>query len=451
MRLHLRAALAALALAAPAASQGLVAGDGYLFTTQTVRADQCGGSLSTASFPDGSYLAYDGWSLDHLSAGGLVLRRVASFPSFAFPSFVRIAPDGLTAYVGESSLGAVFAVDLASGANAPLVSIPGNYDLAFDADPGFAYVCSNIFDADFGAGVVISPNEVHRVDLATGAAVRVASFSGFSGPLTVDEAGNLFAGQLPVTFTFPPDSLRVLLFADATLDGPSAATEADATVFVDGLDGLSSMAYDVGKDQLFLAETNTGAGGLDTVVWRADLAGTLVEEVARAGAYSGGLELVDTGAGTKLGPYQPPFTALRFTGSDCFGVQPLRFRAQLSGARPRIAFDGPPVGQSGMASFELTGAVPGGFASLWLARSTSLGGVDLVTDLGGFFPIALRAPAGDFIRRFPLIQVDPNGAASFPYFQDAAIEGGAIAQWIVLDASMTPVTSTDVRLNRSTF
>ena len=115
----------------------------------------------------------------------------------------------------------IYEVDLASGSTAPLATIPGNYDLAFDVTPGLAYVASNIFDADFGAGVVLSPNEIHRIDLATGATELVASYTGFSGPLSVNEFGDLFAGQFPETFSFPPDSIRALLFDDASLDSGS--------------------------------------------------------------------------------------------------------------------------------------------------------------------------------------------------------------------------------------
>ena len=84
-------------------------------------------------------------------------------------------------------------------------------------------------------------------------------------------------------------------------------------------------------------------------------------------------------------------------------------------------------------------------------RSADFSSVDLITDFGGFFPIALRASASSYIRRFPLTQLDPSGAASFNFFQNAAIEGFAIGQWIVYDANMQPVTSSNFRLNRSPF
>lgn len=451
MQLSLRAAFLAATLAAPAAAQIPVAGAGYYVANAELRSDTCSDSVATASFLDGSYLAYDGWTLDHLSSGGLVLRRITTFPVFGFASFVTVSEDGTTAYLGESSFGVIHEVDLDTGATAPLATIPGNYDLALDETSGLAYVCSNIFDADFGAGVVNSPNEIHRLDLATGATELVASYTGFSGPLTVNEFGDLFAGQLPVTFSFPPDSLRVLLFDDAALDSGTVLGDADATVFIDQLDGLSSMQYDAGKDQLFLAETSTGATGGDTIIWRLDTSGAIQEEVLRAPAFTGGLELVDTGVGTKLGPYQPAFTALRVTTSDCFGATPTRVRTEVRGSRPANAFSGPSPGQSGSATFSLSGGVPGGFASLWLARSSSFSSADLITDMGGFFPIALRASEASYIRRFPLAQLDTSGAASFSYFQDAAIEGFAMGQWIIYDANLQPVTSSNFRLNRSPF
>ncbi|MEC7232707.1 MAG: hypothetical protein VXZ39_05750 [Planctomycetota bacterium] len=453
MQFFLRAALVAATLAAPAAAQAPVAGEGYYVANTDIRTDTCSDTVATASFLDGSYLAYDGWTLDHLSAGGLVLQRITSFPVFGFASFVTLSEDGATAYLGESSYGVIHEVDLATGATSVLATVPGNYALKLDRTPGFAYVVSNIFDADFGAGVLLSPNEVQRIDLATGVMELVASFSGYSGPLTVNEFGDLYVAQLTdaLAFPLPPNTTRVLLFEDADLDSGTVLGALDGTVIIDQRDNLSSMAYDVGNDQLFIAETNTGPSAGDTVVWRLDPSGSIQEEVLRTASFAGELELLDTGAGTKLGPYQPPFTALRITGSDCFSAVPYRVRAEIRGLRPTNTFSGPSPGQSGTATFSLTGGVPNGFASLWLGRSSSFSSVDLITDLGGFFPIALRASAANYVRRFPITPLDPNGTTSFSYFQDVSIEGFAMGQWIVYDSNLEPVTSSNFRLNRTQF
>ena len=50
-----------------------------------------------------------------------------------------------------------------------------------------------------------------------------------------------------------------------------------------------------------------------------------------------------------------------------------------------------------------------------------------------------------------MTQLDPTGATSFSFFQSAAIEGFAMGQWVVYDANMQPVTSSNFRLNRSPF
>ncbi|MEC7232418.1 MAG: hypothetical protein VXW31_05740, partial [Planctomycetota bacterium] len=143
MQLSLRAALLAATLAAPAAAQGPVAGAGYYVANTDLRSDTCSDTVATASFLDGSYLAYDGWTLDHLSSGGLVLQRITSFPVFGFASFVTLSEDGATAYLGESSYGVIHEVDLATGATSVLATVPGNYALKLDRTPGFAYVVSN--------------------------------------------------------------------------------------------------------------------------------------------------------------------------------------------------------------------------------------------------------------------------------------------------------------------
>ena len=73
-----------------------VAGAGYYVANTDIRTDTCSDSVATASFLDGSYLAYDGWTLDHLSSGGLVLNRITTFPVFGFASFVTVSEDGTT-------------------------------------------------------------------------------------------------------------------------------------------------------------------------------------------------------------------------------------------------------------------------------------------------------------------------------------------------------------------
>lgn len=444
MQLTSRLLLTGLLLAAPAAGQLSTLEAGYERAGAASFVQYCGGSRSVASFDDGSYIVFDGLDVDHRTAGGVLIQRLGSFPFFSFPSFVEIAPDGLTAYIGESSAGNIYEVDVAGGGMQALATLSFNFSLAFDpTTPGSAYVSAST--GGFGS------NSVHRIDLASGITEEVIQVTGFSGPVTVNDFGDVILGRLPATFPFPAGATDVLLFDSAMLAGGTVLTGANGLALVTGLNGVSSMEFDLGNEQFFLMETNAGATGFGSELWRFDAAGALQEKVAESTVFAGGIELINSPVGTRFGPYQPSYAGLRFSESDCFGLTPIADRVDVVGSRPSNSFSGPSIGMSGAADFSVTGGVPNGFASLWLARSTNFLVNDTIMNMGGFFPIALRANPNDYVRRFPMVQLDPNGDFTFPFFQDVAIEGAMIAQWIVFDAAMVPVTSSNVQVNRSQF
>ena len=127
-------------------------------------------------------------------------------------------------------------------------------------------------------------------------------------------------------------------------------------------------------------------------------------------------------------------------------------RVEVVGARPRINWTGPSLGNSDFATFELRGAPANGFASLWAARITLFTPNTVAsTSLGGDYALALRGPDTSFIRRFAIQPIDANGEADFSYFQEAAAEGGFFGQWVVFDENRNPLTTTDAAINRSLF
>lgn len=414
---------------------------GYAAGSINTFSDQCGGPFSTAGFSDGSYAAYDGTTLDIRTAEGLVIDRLVTFQGFVFPSFVAVSPDEQTIVFGESSTGLIRSIARSGGPVTVLASVTFNFDLAFDVDPNFAYVSA----ASGGFGT----NSVHRLNLLSGTTEEVASVTGFSGPITVTDDGDVLLGRLPDVFPFPSGATEVVRFTDAELDAGVLLTDADAAVVTPGLNGLSSLVWDRGNDQLFLMETNAGASGFGALLWRADAAGTPIEVVAEADTFSGGIELVDLGVGTKFGPYQPPFAGLRYSTNNCFGTPAISERITVRGARPGNSWSGPPVGVSDMATFTLTGGIVDGFAALWAARSNTFSTVDVVTDIGGFYPIALSANnSSDFIRRFAPVQIDFLGEAEFTYFHTPVLDAAFIGQWVMFDENMNPITTTRAVLNR---
>lgn len=428
-----------LSFAAPVQTATLV--DGYQQGATADLSDLCSEAASFASFRDGSYLAFDGTDVDHRGASGVLLRRYAAFPFFSFPSFVILNEAETAAYFGESSNGAIYEVDLLSGSVTEIANLTFNFDMAIDEAAGVGYVSA--------ATGMFGFNSVHRIDLATYQTTEVVSVTGFSGPLTTDAAGDVLLAWLPDTFPFPPGATNILRFDAADALGTALLSDANATLEVASLNGLSSLTYAEGGDQLIYTETNSGASTFDTILWK-KLAGSAPEQVAELAGFTGGAEVTETGTGTWFGPYQPNHVSVSYVESDCFVAGTIK-RVSIRGLRPDASFDGPSLGTSGQAAFEVSGLPLDGFVSLWLARSGALNPMDTIVDLGGTYPIALRASESDFGRRFPMIPLVGTGTMSLPFFQDAIIEGGIMAQWIVFDSSGTVVTSSDYLINRSPF
>ena len=136
--------------------------------------------------------------------------------------------------------------------------------------------------------------------------------------------------------------------------------------------------------------------------------------------------------------------------SDCFGTGVFE-RVEIIGARPRMQWTGPSRGSSASARFELFNAPAGGFASLWISRISDFMPNTIVDQSSTGFPIGLRAEPFSFIRRFPVVPIDAFGEVEFSYFQNVLVEGGFFGQWIVFDANMQPLTTSEAAVNLSPF
>ncbi|MEL6430921.1 MAG: hypothetical protein AAFU73_03320 [Planctomycetota bacterium] len=444
MKASLTLLAAAFTCAVPATAQQLsTIEEGYTLANLARLDSDCGGSLSTDGFDDGTYVAYDGVNVERRSSAGVILQRYASFATAVFPSFVKISPDEQTILFGESSSGAIYQVPVAGGVPTFVTTLSFNFDAAFDVDPNFVYI--NASTSGFGT------TSIHRVDLSAGTSEELVLLSGFSGPIATTAAGDVLVGRLPDVFPFPSGGTAVALYTDAQLDGGALLGDADGVEIVPGLNGMSSLEYDLVGDRIFLMETNSGSSGFDTLVRSFDDTGAHLGNIAEVAGFAGGLELASAGLGLTFGPYQPPFASLRYQGSDCFGSGVFE-RVEVVGARPRINWTGPSLGNSDLATFELRGAPANGFASLWAARIALFTPNTVAsTSLGGDYALALRGPDTSFIRRFAIQPIDANGEADLTYFQDVAAEGGFFAQWIVFDENMNPLTTTDAAINRSLF
>ena len=432
------AALLSAALTTSAAAQ-VSPGEGFSVAGSIDLSSSCGLFPAVHVFDDGSILIFDGTNTSHRSADGTILRDYGTRPSSVFASFVRVDPSTGLAYVGESSFGTITELDLETGATRVLASIGFNFDLAFDVVPGLAYVTGS--PAGFGA------NALFRLDLVTGTVSQVAQLDGFSGPLEVDDQGNVVVSVDPGTFPIPPDSVKLVRFDSVEVTSGNLLTdEADGEDFSVAYDGISSTDYDPMTDRYTVVETNTGAGGFDSIAWIVDGAGQRVEEIASVPGFAGGAQLVQSGIGTAFAGYQAPYTSFRLSYSQCFGNGDADI-FNITPTQARAVFTGPGAGTSGPAFIDVEGGIPNGFASLWVARSVAWESVPLIESVGGLYPVALQASPAAFGRRFSPIQLNSSGAAGLLFNQSPAIEGAFLFQWLIHDPSLQVVSTSTAVVN----
>lgn len=203
--------------------------------------------------PDGDILAFtndyvNGPSLlrydangDGLPAGGQEI--FAQFDSSTFPDFVEVSPSGKFALAGVSgSSSTVFKVDLGSKTVSPYFTAPGNFDLVF-IDETKAYLSAN--PGGFNSAI---PNEISLVELSATPTMRTVISVGNtpSGPIALNNQGDLYYVAGTFTFPAPANSSRLLRFAAADL----ALAASNSSVLAES-NAASSMIVPGGYDMVF--------------------------------------------------------------------------------------------------------------------------------------------------------------------------------------------------------
>lgn len=400
----------------------------------------CGTFPAVHVFTDGSILIFDGRNTSHRSADGTILRDYGTRPSSVFASFVRVDEAAGLAYIGESSFGTISELDLDTGTTRVLNTLVFNFDLAFDVVPGLAYVTGS--PAGFGA------NALYRLDLVSGDLSQVAQLDGFSGPVEVDALGNVVVSVDPGLFPIPADSVKLVRFdsVEVTL-GTVLTDEDDGEDFSVAYDGISSLDYDPQTDRFSVVEVNTGATGSESYAWSVDDLGNRAELVATVPGFAGGAQLVQSGIGTAFAAYQPGYTSLRISYSQCFG----NGSADIFNIVPQQAsavFVGPGSMMTGPAFIDVEGGIPNGYASLWVARSLAWEPIPHIDDIGGLYPVALQASPAAFGRRFSPILLNSSGAGGLLFTQTPAIEGAFLFQWVIHDPSLQVISTSTATINQ---
>ncbi|MDB4561872.1 hypothetical protein N9185_00690 [bacterium] len=103
---------------------------------------------------------------------------------------------------------------------------------------------------------------------------------------------------------------------------------------------------------------------------------------------------------------------------------------------------------TGTAIIDVEGAIPNGYASLWVARSVAWESIPLIDDIGGLYPVALQASPAAFGRRFSPLQLNSSGAGSLLFTQTPQIEGAFLLQWIIYDPALQVISTSTATINR---
>ena len=171
-----------------------------------------------------------------------------SFSTFTFGSFT-LALGSTRVLFGESSTGDVWTVPVDPAQPAQQIgNVPFNYDaVLLDDDRA-------LISAKTG-GFSTPDNDVILLDLITGQTQPVAKFVGASGPIALDEDGDVYYANASLVFPQPPGATTIYRLprndVEAAISAGTVLTEADAEIVISGLDAASDLEFDDDGD-LFL-------------------------------------------------------------------------------------------------------------------------------------------------------------------------------------------------------
>ncbi len=236
---------------------GFVATDRFVFGVSPEFTRALGGLEFS---PGGDPIVYENGEI-RLHRGDSVT-VLAEFDPPVFGSFLRMAPGGEAVLFGESSESLVHSVPLAGGAPAVADSIPFNFDLAFapatagEGIAGRGFV-SALEEDGTNAIVLLDDDPTSRNDEI------VTGMPTFSGPVTFDDAGNLYYVTAGADFFEVSGGTefgqRMVRFSPAQLASAIGGAQLafdDAEVVARNLDASFNMAFD---GRAILVSTLAGA------------------------------------------------------------------------------------------------------------------------------------------------------------------------------------------------
>jgi hypothetical protein len=371
---------------------------------------------------NGNRVVYDGSTLWLEQDDGVVLATLGSTPGTS-PNFVEADPTGTFVLFGEYSTGLIYRSALAGGGIVPLTTLPQNYALVYE--PGGSTALVSAATCGFGCG-----NEIHRLDVTSGATTLVASVTGPSGPLALAANGDLYYAVQVDTFPTPPGAIDVVRWTAAQVaSGPFPLTLAQASAFTTGLDGAGSMAFDPAFGHLFVSQAvYLGVSSVTEI----DRFGTVVGPAASASANDtmGKLEIFDAPGAGSLGAWQPAGARLQYRTTDF--NQGTSQIVRVSPRRPGLTAqqNGPTM------TCTITGAQPSSSCFVISSLVALYDPNESAHDLA-LYQFWTGMPLANIRRAGIQFNTDANGTGSFTFQNPPSIQGTRVIQVLVRDANGT--------------
>jgi hypothetical protein len=381
-----------------------------------------------ATLPNGDRVVFDGVVMNLVAEDGTPIRVLGTTSGFVFPSFVLPDPTSTCALIGESSRGKIYRVDLAGAGASVLADLDNNFDAVFE---NARHALVSAAPCGFGCG-----NEIHRLDVNTGALTLVASLAGPSGPIARASNGDLYYGSIPNS----PGPGTILRWTQAQVASGAILDESSAAIFASGIDPASSMRFDTVYGHLFVS--TPVFGGTSQILEFAP-SGTLVAAVIQSPDYLANVELLPTQGIGSFQAFQPEGVRLNYRGTDYFAntsaIRTVRTR------RPRAFTSGPGLTGPGAVTFTVRGAHPNASFLVMVGRASSYDPNESTYDLGTYL-FHTGMPIGG-IRRLTYVATDANGEGSFTFYNPGNLQGTRVLQAMIRDSGGTFVGSSTEAFN----
>lgn len=212
------------------------------------------GMYADQNMAENSYIGIIDANGDGVPAG---VSKVYDFGKATFGAFVKVSPDGNFALFVDSISYEIFSISLPDHDVTEVIPSSGSFDGAFDLafiDNGSCYLSAN---PAWG-----TTNKILHIDLNSGRVAEVVSIVGtFSGPIDVDDSGNLYYVRNNADYPIIPGEYTLLSFeagklANALNGGPVLGM-GDAREMASGLNGGYDVAWHA-SGAVYVSDANNG-------------------------------------------------------------------------------------------------------------------------------------------------------------------------------------------------